>query len=104
MAQGLASIMFCYVSHQLLFPLVMGLARPTQRRMKKIVIRVHTTEYFIYLLLGIFAYLLLLEHIDDHPIGAMVITSVPISVMTIGKILMVIALFISIPLNIFPSR
>lgn len=43
MAQGLASIMFCYVSHQLLFPLAMGLARPTHKRMKKIITRVHIT-------------------------------------------------------------
>ena len=104
MAQGLASIMFCFVSHQLLFPVIIGLARPTKRRMSKIVTRVHFTECIIYLLLGSLGYLLLLEYEDIHPIGAMVITSIPINVVTIGKILMIFSLFLAIPMNIFPSR
>ena len=72
--------------------------------MNKIVTRVHCTEIIVYFLIGSLGYLLLLEHEDIHPIGAMVITSIPINVVTVGKLLMIFSLFLAIPMNIFPSR
>ena len=45
-----------------------------------------------------------MEHADKHPIGAMVITSIPTTLITIGKIAMVFALFFAIPLNMFAAR
>ena len=56
--------------------------------------------YFI----GISGYLLLVEHEDVEPIGAMVITNITTIPMSIGKFLMVFSLYICIPLNMFPSR
>jgi hypothetical protein len=58
----------------------------------------------VYLMIGASGYLLLVEHEDKYPIGAMVITSITVLPMTIGKVLMVFALYFSIPLNLFPSR
>ena len=62
--QGLASIVFCYVNHQLVFPLVQDLKNPTKRRMDKVFFRVHVTEVLIYLAVGMCGYLLLTEHPD----------------------------------------
>jgi len=41
--QGLASVIFCYVNHQLVFPLVFDLKNPSKRRLDKIFNRVHIT-------------------------------------------------------------
>jgi amino acid permease len=41
--QGVASIFFCYVSHQMVFPLTNDLKKPTSRRLNKIFIRTHVT-------------------------------------------------------------
>lgn len=41
--QGLASLIFCFVNHQLLFPLIYDLKNPTKKRMDKIFFRVHVT-------------------------------------------------------------
>lgn len=41
LAQGIASILFCYVNHQMLFPLSVSLKRPTKKRFAKIINRVH---------------------------------------------------------------
>jgi amino acid permease len=58
-AQGLASIIFCYVNHQLVFPLVFDLKNPSKRRLDKIFNRVHITEIIIYTFVGMSGYLLL---------------------------------------------
>ena len=50
------------------------------------------------------AYLLLVEHDDKYPIAPMVIVSIPTTLITIGKIAMCFALYIAIPLNMFPAR
>ena len=42
-AQGLAAIFFCYVSHQLVFPLTQDLKNPTKKRLSKIFFRAHLT-------------------------------------------------------------
>lgn len=60
LAQGMASILFCYVNHQMLFPLSMSLKRPTKNRFSKIINRVHIVEFVAYSTIGITAYLLLL--------------------------------------------
>lgn len=103
-AQGLASILFCYVNHQLLFPLSTSLKRPSKKRFSKIVNRSHIVLFLSYLLIGTLGYLLLVEHEDRHPISSMVIASIPIPPLLVGKGLMIIALFFSVPLNLFPAR
>jgi amino acid permease len=60
--QGMASIIFCYVNHQLVFPLMFDLKNPTKKRINKIFNRVHITEIIIYTLVGMCGYLLLAEH------------------------------------------
>ena len=66
--------------------------------------RVHITEFSCNFLTGITGYLLLAEHIDTRPINAMVLGSIVTIPISIGKFLMVLALFVSVPLNIFPAR
>jgi amino acid permease len=102
--QGLAAIIFCYVNHQLVFPLVYDLKNPTKKRLDKVFYRVHTTEIIIYLTVGLCGYLLLSEHADKFPINSVVMGSIMTSTMTLGKIFMVVALFFAIPLSLFPAR
>lgn len=49
-------------------------------------------------------YLLLAEHIQDRPINAMVIATVQTIPISIGKFLIVFAVFFNIPINIFGAR
>lgn len=58
----------------------------------------------IYLFVGISGYILLVQHEDVEPIGPMVLTSITVWPMTVGKFFMVIALYFTIPLNLFPAR
>lgn len=104
LAQGMASILFCYVNHQMLFPLSMSLKRPTSQRFSKIINRVHVIEFLAYSIIGITAYLLLIEHLEVHKIAPVVIASIPTKIVMIGKILMLAALFFAVPLNMFPAR
>lgn len=57
--EGVAAIFFCYVSHQMVFPLVQDLKNPTKKRLTKVFSRNHITLLTIYSSIGIFAYLLL---------------------------------------------
>jgi amino acid permease len=102
--QGLASIIFCYVNHQLVFPLVFDLKNPTKRRLTKVFNRVHITEVIAYSLVGMCGYLLLEPHEGLRPINALVMASIPTTSMAIGKCLMVVSLFFAVPLNLFPAR
>jgi amino acid permease len=102
--QGLASVIFCYVNHQLVFPLVFDLKNPSKRRLDKIFNRVHVTEVIIYSLVGLSGYLLLVEHIDERDINAVVMSSIQTTFMSVGKCLMVVSLFFAVPLNLFPAR
>ncbi len=102
--QCISAIVFCFVNHQLVFPLVFDLKNPTKRRLDKVFKRVHQTEVIVYLCMGVFAYLLLSEHVDMFPISNVVMGSMITSIMTLGKMFMVVALFFAVPLNIFPSR
>ena len=54
--------------------------------------------------MGISGYLLLVEHEDIEPIGPMVLTSITVWPMLLGKFFMIIALYIAIPINMFPAR
>jgi amino acid permease len=102
--QGIASLIFCYVNHQLLFPLIHDLKNPTKKRMDKIFFRVHFTEIVSYMLVGLAGYLLLVEHVDKRDINAIVIASIVTTTMSIGKVLLVLSIFFSIPLNTYPTR
>jgi len=66
--QGIASIFFCYVSHQMVFPLVQDLRNPSERRLTKIFFRSHLTLFLVYGSIGLLGYLLLVEHNDRFPI------------------------------------
>lgn len=57
--QGLASLMFCYVNHQLVFPLVFDLTNPTKKRLDTVFNIVHLIEIIAYFLVGLAGYLLL---------------------------------------------
>ena len=103
-AQGFASVLFCFVNQQLLFTVGSTLKRPSQKRFNKIVGRVNVTEFIIYLLIGVLAYLLLVEHADKYDIAPMVIVSIPTTLITVGKVAMCFALFFAISLNMFPTR
>ena len=102
--QAFSSFVFCYMCHQLVFPLVNDLKNPTDRRMTKVFRRVHISEITGNIMVGIAGYLLLLEHIHHIPINAMVLASIQTIPISVGKFLMVISLFLSIPLNMFPAR
>ena len=102
--QGLASIIFCYVNHQLVFPLVNDLKNPTKRRMDKVFFRVHLTEIIVYIAVGMTGYLLLVEHADTRQINSVVMASILTTAMSLGKCLMVASLFFAVPLNLFPAR
>jgi amino acid permease len=104
MVQTFSSLVFCFVSHQLVFPLIRELKRPTNKRVNKVFFRVHVTEVVIYFFVGLAGYLLLVEHISIFPIGAMVMASIQTIPMSIGKLLTCITLFLAVPLNLFPAR
>ena len=100
----MATFIFCFVNHQLLFPLRQDLKNPTKRRLDKIFNRVHLTELICYIFVGLSGYLLLSEYESQREISSLVIASIPTAAVSIGKLLLIVALFIAIPLNIFPSR
>ncbi len=102
--QGLASLIFCYVNHQLVFPLIHDLKNPTKKRMDKIFFRVHFTEIVSYALIGLAGYLLLVEHAETRPINAIVIASIVTTPVSIAKLLLVLSIFFSVPLNLYPAR
>lgn len=51
-----------------------------------------------------FGYLLLSEHSDIFEIESVCIASIPTDIMSFGKTVMVIALFVAVSLNMFPAR
>ncbi len=53
---------------------------------------------------GLTGYLLLEEHMDKYPISPMVMGSIMTSTMTIGKVFMAVALFVAVPLNLYPAK
>lgn len=77
---------------------------PTPRRLKTVFIRTNLNEMIGYLLIGVCSYLLLVEHEDVEPIGPMVLTTITVWPMQLGKFFMCFALYFAIPLNMFPAR
>lgn len=55
-------------------------------------------------MVGMSGYLLLEEYLIVRHINAMVMASITTLSMSIGKCLMVVALFFAVPLNLFPAR
>jgi amino acid permease len=102
--QSFSSLIFCYVTHQLVFPLISALENPTKRRVTKVFWRVHVTEFLSYFIVGMAGYLLLAEHVKERPINSMVLTSIQTVPISIGKFLKVIGLFLAIPLNLYSAR
>lgn len=58
----------------------------------------------MYICLGLFTYVLLSEHSDKYEIEALCIASITTDIMSFGKAIMVIALFVAVSLNMFPAR
>ncbi len=58
----------------------------------------------MYGLIGLFAYILLSEHSDKFEIAPVCIASITTDIMSFGKAIMVIALFVAVSLNMFPAR
>lgn len=87
-----------------MFPLIHDLKNPTKKRMDKIFFRVHFTEIVSYALIGLAGYLLLVEHAETRPINAIVIASIVTTPVSIAKLLLVLSIFFSVPLNLYPAR
>lgn len=79
---GFANTIFCYVNHQMIFPMADELVKPSKRRLHKIFDRAHFTEGIIYLLVGLMGYLLLFE----QSIDSVVLQSITTIPMLIGKL------------------
>jgi amino acid permease len=77
---GFASTIFCYVNHQMIFPMADELANPTLRRLHKIFHRAHISEGAVYMTVGIMGYLLLYE----NRIDSLVLQSITTTPMLIG--------------------
>mgnify|MGYP001058664474 CR=1 FL=1 len=88
----------------MVFPLVEDLRSPTRKRLTKIFFRSHLTLLSVYAGIGIFAYLLLSEHSNIFQIESVCIASIPTDIMSFGKTIMVLALFVAVSLNMFPAR
>lgn len=58
----------------------------------------------IYLVFGIIGYLLLSQHADLLPISPLVVTSIPTAPLLLGKFVLSLALFFSLPLQMFTAR
>ena len=58
-AQALASVLFCYVNHQLVFPTCKNMENPTPERLKTVFKRTNIGEMSVYLMVGLSGYLLL---------------------------------------------
>jgi amino acid permease len=105
---GFASTIFCYVNHQMVFPISQELANPTMRRLHKIFDRAHISEALIYMVVGVMGYLLLFQekHIDSIVLQSITTTPMLIGKISpnIGKMLMLITLFFAVPLNMLPAR
>lgn len=56
------------------------------------------------MLYGIMGYLLLAQHQDIIPISSLIITSIPTIPLTFGKIMVTVALFYRIPLQLFTTK
>jgi len=102
--QALASMVFSYLGHHLVFPLLKTLRNPIKRRIDTIFTRVLITEIISYFLVGMAGYLLLAEYITERAISPMVIATVQTIPISIGKFLIVFAVFFNIPINIFGAR
>lgn len=79
---GFASTIFCYVNHQMIFPMAEELANPTPKRLHKIFTRAHSAEATIYSIVGVMGYLLLC----DYEIDSVVLQSITTIPMLIGMI------------------
>lgn len=58
----------------------------------------------VYIVVGMSGYLLLVPHQDMFPIPPLVLASINVWPMTVGKFLLILSLYITLPLNLFPAR
>ena len=64
----------------------------------------HVQEFIIYGLLGLLGYLLLAQHRDILPISPLILASIPTPLVTLGKIMLTLALFFRLPLQLFTTK
>lgn len=60
--QALATILFCYINHQLVFPTCKNMENPTNSRLKACFLRSNFTEFVLYIVIGLSGYLLLMQN------------------------------------------
>lgn len=60
--QAVASILFCYINHQLVFPTCKNMENPTDSRLKACFLRSNVNELVVYVIIGLAGYLLLIQH------------------------------------------
>jgi amino acid permease len=96
-----ATTIFCFVNHQLIFPLMNKLKRPSMRRLSKIFLRATMGELVLYLLITLTGYLFLAGHATIEGIVIENFDSVPFLV---AKVLLGFTVFFAVPLGIFPAR
>lgn len=99
-SQASAAIYFTYLNHQFVYPLISHLKKPTRKRVEYIFLWAHIQEFIIYGMLGLLGYLLLAQHRDILPISPLILSSIPTSLVTIGKIMITLALFFRLPLQL----
>jgi amino acid permease len=83
--QGISGIFYTFLNPQFIFPLISHLKRPTLKRVNYIFRMAHIEEVVIYLLIAICGYLLLAQHRDILPISPLIITSISIAPLVLGK-------------------
>lgn len=60
--QALASVIFCYINHQLVFPTCRNMKDPTPARLNACFRNSNFSELVLYVVIGLSGYLLLIEH------------------------------------------
>lgn len=60
--QAVASILFCYINHQLVFPTCKNMENPTNSRLRSCFLRSNVNELIVYIIIGLSGYLLLAQH------------------------------------------
>ena len=102
--QSLSGIFYTFLNPQFVFPLISHLKRATRKRVNRIFLYSHIELFFIYLVIGVFGYLLLSQHIDIVPVASLIVISIPTPPLLLGKLVLAIAMFFTFPLQNFTAR
>jgi thiosulfate reductase cytochrome b subunit len=100
--EALASMLFCFINHQLVFPTCKNIEN--RSKLNAVFYTSVMGTLLLYVATGLSGYLLLLPHDEQLPISAMVLTNINTPSMTLGKLLIVVSLYIALPLSLHPAR